>query len=51
MADRPTARLSWRALDSVDHLVTLARLRILDVLAGPSRRRRPISGAGTIENI
>ena len=28
-------RLFWRAADDLDYLVTLARLRILDALAGP----------------
>jgi len=35
MAEGPTARLSWRVADQLDYLVTLARLRILDALAGP----------------
>jgi hypothetical protein len=28
-------RLFWRVADDLDYLVTLARLRILDALAGP----------------
>jgi hypothetical protein len=35
MADGPTARLFWRVADELDYLLTLARLRILDMLAGP----------------
>jgi hypothetical protein len=35
MADGPTARLFWRVADALDYLLTLARLRILDALAGP----------------
>jgi hypothetical protein len=35
MADGPAARLFWRVADALDHLLTLARLRILDALAGP----------------
>ena len=35
MADRPISRLFWRAADQFDYLVTLARLRVLDALAGP----------------
>ena len=35
MADGPLRRLFWRAADHLDYLPTLARLRILDALAGP----------------
>jgi hypothetical protein len=35
MADGPRRRLFWRVADLLDYLVTLARLRILDALAGP----------------
>jgi hypothetical protein len=28
-------RLLWRVADHLDHLLTLARLRFLDALAGP----------------
>jgi hypothetical protein len=35
MGDRPLHRLFWRVVDYLDYLVTLARLRILDALAGP----------------
>jgi hypothetical protein len=35
MADGPLRRLSWQVADQLDYLVTLARLRILDALAGP----------------
>ena len=35
MTDGPFHRLFWRAVDHLDYLVTLARLRILDALAGP----------------
>ena len=35
MADRPLRSLFWRVADELDYLATLARLRILDVLAGP----------------
>jgi hypothetical protein len=34
MADRPMRRLFWRVAEN-DYLVTLARLRVLDALAGP----------------
>ena len=46
MTDGPLRRLSWRVADQFDYLVTLAWLRVLDKLAGPSRRRRPI-GSGS----
>jgi len=35
MADGPLRRLFWRVVDHLDYLLKLARLRILDVLAGP----------------
>jgi hypothetical protein len=35
MADGPLQRLFWRAVDHLDYALTLARLRILDALAGP----------------
>jgi hypothetical protein len=35
MGDSRLRRLFWRVADQVDYLVTLARLRILDALAGP----------------
>jgi hypothetical protein len=35
MADRPLRRLFWLVADHLDYLLTLARLRILDALAGP----------------
>jgi len=35
MADGTLQRLFWRVADQLDYLVTLARLRILDALAGP----------------
>jgi hypothetical protein len=35
MTDPRVGRLFWRVADQLDYLVTLARLRILDALAGP----------------
>jgi hypothetical protein len=35
MTDRPLRHLFWRVIDQLDYLLTLARLRILDALAGP----------------
>jgi hypothetical protein len=35
MVDGPLRRLFWHAADHLDYLLTLARLRILDALAGP----------------
>jgi hypothetical protein len=35
MADGPVRCLFWRMVDELDYLLTLARLRILDALAGP----------------
>jgi hypothetical protein len=35
MADGTLRRSFWRVADQLDYLVTLARLRILDALAGP----------------
>jgi len=47
MTDTRPGRLFWRVADQLDYLVTRAGLRILDALAGPSRRPRPIgSGSG-----
>jgi hypothetical protein len=35
MTDTRLGRLFWRVADQLDYLVTPARLRILDALAGP----------------
>jgi hypothetical protein len=35
MSDGPLRRLFWRAVDHLDYLVTLARLRIRDAVCGP----------------
>ena len=35
MADGRLRQLFWRVADALDYLVTLARLRVLDALAGP----------------
>jgi len=35
MTDGPLRHLFWRVADELDYLLTLARLRILDALAGP----------------
>ena len=35
MSDGLPARLFWRVADALDYLLMLARLRILDALAGP----------------
>jgi hypothetical protein len=35
MTDRRLGHLLWRVADQLDHLLTLARLRFLDALAGP----------------
>ena len=35
MADGRLRKLFWRAAGQLDYVVTLARLRILDALAGP----------------
>jgi len=48
MANGPLRWLFWHVVDELDYLLTLARLRILDALAGPHRRRRPISSGGGI---
>ena len=48
MADGRLERLFWRVLDDLDYLVALAWLRNLDVLAGPSRGRRPIDSGSEI---
>ena len=45
MTDGPLRHLFWRVADELDYLLTLARLRILDALAGPCRRPQPISRA------
>jgi hypothetical protein len=36
MIDRPLRRLFWRVADALDYLLTLAKLHILDALAGPA---------------
>jgi hypothetical protein len=46
MADGPLRRLFWHVADDLDYLVTLARLHILDALAGEpetptDQRRKP----------
>jgi hypothetical protein len=33
--ERPLRHLFWRVADELDYLLTLARLRILDAVAGP----------------
>jgi hypothetical protein len=35
MTNRPVWGFFWRVVDQLDYLLTLARLRILDALAGP----------------
>ncbi len=35
MADARLRRLFWHAADALDYFLTLARLRVLDALAGP----------------
>jgi hypothetical protein len=35
VTDGPLRRVFWRVADQLDYLATLARLRILDALAGP----------------
>jgi hypothetical protein len=35
MSDSPVRRLYWRVVDTLDYLLTLTTLRILDVFAGP----------------
>ena len=35
MTDGPLRRLFWWVVDALDYLLTLARLRILDAVAGP----------------
>ena len=35
MTQRSLRHLFWRVADELDYLLTLARLRILDALAGP----------------
>ena len=35
MTDTRLGHLFWRVADQFDYLVTLARLRVLDALAGP----------------
>ena len=35
VADGRLRQLFWRAVDQLDYVVTLARLRILDALTGP----------------
>jgi hypothetical protein len=56
MTDGPLRRLFWRVADALDYLLTLARLHILDALAGPepatpadqqrARDREQIDGKG-----
>jgi hypothetical protein len=41
MADGPLRRLFWRVADRLDYLLTLARLSILDALAGPLAETPP----------
>ena len=50
MADNPLRCLFWRVVDGLDYLLTLARLRTLDALAGPRRRHCPISSGRGIES-
>jgi hypothetical protein len=50
MADGRLRQLFWRVVDHLDYLMTLVRLRILDALAGPLPRRRPIGSAIAIRN-
>jgi hypothetical protein len=50
MSDGPVWRLCWRAVDHLDYALTLARLRILDVLTGPQPRRPKTSRGSGIEN-
>jgi hypothetical protein len=45
MTDTRLGHLFWRVVDELDYLLTLARLRILDALAGPFRRPQPINRA------
>jgi len=35
MADARLRRLFWHVVDALDYFLTLARLRVLDALAGP----------------
>jgi hypothetical protein len=35
MTEGPLRRFFWRVADQLDYVVTLARLRMLDALAGP----------------
>jgi hypothetical protein len=35
MTDGPLRHFFWQVADELDYLLTLARLRILDALAGP----------------
>jgi hypothetical protein len=39
MAGGRLRRLFWRVTDALDYLLTLARLRVLDTLAGPEPER------------
>jgi len=50
MTDRALRGLFWRVADALDYLLTLAWLRILDALAGPSRRHRPIRSGRRIRS-
>jgi hypothetical protein len=45
VADGRLRQLFWRVADDLDYLVTLVRLRMLDALADPSRKHRPIRSA------
>jgi hypothetical protein len=50
VADGRLRKLFWRAADRLDYVVTLARLRILDALAGPLPETpvdRPAARAGS----
>jgi hypothetical protein len=56
MTDRSLRRLFWRVAGELDYLLTLARLRILDALAGPlpktpadQRRERATTGGHSCE--
>ena len=59
-ADGRLRRLFWRVADDLDYLVTLARLRILDAMAGPlpetaadqqrARDREPIEGRSLLSS-
>ena len=42
MTDAPLRRIFWRIVDALDYLLMLARLRILDALAGPEPESRAL---------